>query len=95
MLSRSGFSYVRLGDKDVAFLLYPEGAVAAFADATDQVTGMRPYGTPGLLAHQVGRLRASLEKASYVDYWDRQWRDDTWLMKLNLARPPPPSKSQP
>ena len=87
MSNGGGFSYVRLGDKDLAFLLYPDGVVSTYAEATDKISGTQPHGTPGLLAHQVGRLRTALEKASYVDFWDLQWRDDTLLKSLKLNRP--------
>ena len=86
MSAGGGFSYVRLGDKDLMFLLHPEETVRAFEDATSKITGTRPHGTPGLLAHQSRRLRNALEKASYVDFWDLQWRDDSCLKMLRLNR---------
>lgn len=82
-----GFSFVRLGDKDVAFLLYPDAVVSAFGDAPNQVTGTRADGTPGLQANQTSRLRTALEKASYVDFWECQWKDDSLLARLKLNRP--------
>jgi hypothetical protein len=87
MSSSRGFSFVRLGDKDVAFLLYPDAVVSAFGDAPNQVTGTRADGTPGLQTNQTSRLRTALEKASYVDFWECQWKDDSWLEQLKLNRP--------
>jgi lipopolysaccharide transport system ATP-binding protein len=87
MSAGEGFSYVRLGDKDLAFLLHPDDVVSTYAEATNKISGTQPHGTPGLLANQLGRLRAALEKATYMDFWDLQWRDDTLLQKLNLNRP--------
>lgn len=82
-----GFSYVRLGDKDVAFLIDPEGTEAAFGDVSERIAGTEPHGTPGLISAQNERLRRALEKASYVDYWDLQWKDGRVLEWVNLKRP--------
>jgi hypothetical protein len=81
-----GFSYVRLGDKDVAFLLDPNGTESAFGKVAQCIKGTEPHGTPGLLADQNKRLRHSLEKATYVDYWDLQWKDGSVLESLKLNR---------
>jgi hypothetical protein len=81
-----GFSYVRLGDKDVAFLINPVQTVEAFGSVGTIVRGTEAHGTPGLLASQHARLRGAFEKASYVDYWDMQWRDESVLDALPLNR---------
>ena len=87
MSNRSGgFSYVRLGDKDVAFLIDPHGTEFAYSDVAQCIKGTEPHGTPGLLADQNKRLRYSLEKATYVDYWDLQWKDGSVLENLKLNR---------
>jgi hypothetical protein len=84
----NGFSFVRLGDYDLGFLLNPTVAMKSFDNATKQISGTRGFGTPGLNANQVIRLRRALERASYVDFWDRQWKDSTLLEQLKLQRRP-------
>ena len=88
MSSGGGFSFVRLGDKDLAFLLFPEDVVSTFGNASNQIKGTQANGTPGLQADQALRLQKAFEQASYVDFWECQWKDDSWLEKLNLHRSP-------
>jgi hypothetical protein len=88
MSSGRGFSCVRLGDKDLLFLLDPELVARAFGDAPSRVAGTRPNGTPGLQVGQAPRLRKALEGASYVDFCECLWKDDSWFDRLKLARNP-------
>jgi len=86
MSSSNQFSYLRIGDKDLAFLLYPKEVADEYNNKSSIASGTRTYGTPGLLPNQISRLKSSLEKATYVDFWEAQWKNDLWLKKLNLNR---------
>jgi hypothetical protein len=87
MKSQKGFSYVRIGDKDLASLISPDFLNFLENHNKEIENGTSPAGTPGLLPEQVQRLKKSLERASYVDFWDRQWKSDVLLKQLNLNRP--------
>jgi hypothetical protein len=88
MSSEKGFSFVRLGDKDVSLLLYPDATATQFNGAQSELNGTTAYGTPGLNANQTDRLRRAVEIASYVDFWECQWKNDDWIRELNLNRAP-------
>lgn len=83
-----GFSFVRLGDFDLALLL----AGGNVSDNTEIfpsdsiVTGTQPLGSPGLTGQSVSRLRAALEQSHYLDRWECQWKDTTLLDRLSLQR---------
>jgi len=84
-----GFSLVRLGDFDLAYLLAAESGFGGslFPD-DDVISGTEGKGSPGLDATQAARLRASLENADYVDFWDLQWKDGSLIDQLSLRRSP-------
>ncbi len=90
MRREGGGSLVRLGDYDLTYLLAAESGFKGNLFPDDHViSGTEGKGSPGLDgAAQAARLRASLENADYVDFWDLQWKDDTLIRKLSLNRSP-------
>jgi len=84
-----GFSLVRLGDFDLAYLLAAESGFSGklFPD-DDVISGTEGKGSPGLDSSHAARLRASLEHADYVDFWDLQWKDGSLIGRLSLHRSP-------
>jgi hypothetical protein len=87
--SQGGFSFVRLGDFEVAYLLAAEhGAKEDIFPSDNIVSGTAGLASPGLEIVQAARLRAALEQADYLDSWDCQWKDDAMLARLALRRAP-------
>jgi hypothetical protein len=87
MRERPGFSYVRLGDYDVAVLLTDESEWRSLPFAPDnRASGTLAQGGPGLRARDVERLRQAVRNASYIDFYERQWRDPSILEPLKAAR---------
>jgi hypothetical protein len=83
-----GYSFIRLGDFDVALLLAgEEGETNPFPSET-QVSGTHGLGSPGLETHQVPRLRRALEEADYVDFHEVLWKSPALLDRLKLNRAP-------
>jgi len=87
--NRRGFSFLRLGDYDLIYLLSAEnGGRTDLFSSENTISGTTGGGTPGLEKEQARRLRDALEQADYVDFWDCQWKDDTMLDRLALRRAP-------
>ena len=84
-----GFSLVRLGDYDLAYLLAAESGFRGklFPD-DDVISGTEGKGSPGLDSTHAARLRAALENADYLDFWDLQWKDGSLIDQLSLKRSP-------
>ncbi|PWU09046.1 MAG: hypothetical protein C5B50_28265 [Verrucomicrobia bacterium] len=98
------FSFVRLGDYDLGYLLdeqLQKGAGTAsspqFEGCTNKcgdeavpapapISGTRPFGSPGLLPCQAGRLRAALEGATYLDFHELLWKDNSLIDALGVRR---------
>ena len=84
---KRGFSFVRLGDYEVAYLLAAEsGNTETIFPADGVVSGTQGTGSPGLAIAQASRLRVALEQANYLDYHDLLWNDRTLLTRLALQR---------
>ncbi len=87
--SKRGFSFVRLGDCDLAYLISAENGCSADLSRTDNaVSGTQGKGNPGLGHSQAPRLRAALEQADYLDCHEWLWNDNTLLASLALRRSP-------
>jgi hypothetical protein len=85
--SKDGFSFIRVGDNDLAYLWNAEdgGKADLFPDG-NAVFGTRPLGGPGLDATQAPRLRSALINADYLDFHECLWKDEAILDDLKLQR---------
>jgi hypothetical protein len=86
--SHNGFSFGRIGDYDVGFLLRADEAVATYDAADRKISGTGTGGSPGLQPTQVMRFRATLKRVSYLDFHERLWKDNALLDQLQLDRSP-------
>lgn len=78
-----GFSFTRLGDNDLAYLLNAEGGGKEdLFPGANVVTGTNPLGGPGLSASQAPRLRSALANADYLDFHEYLWQDPSILDDL-------------
>ncbi len=85
--SGKGYSFVRLGDFDVAYLLEAEnGNNGDMFHGDNNVSGTWGMGSPGLDTTQATILRRALEQADYLDLHELLWKDNALLVKLKLNR---------
>ncbi len=82
------FSFGRLGDYDVGFLINPVQAASIYNKASEKISGTAAFASPGLSHNQAFRLRNSLERISYLDFYDRQWKDSSVLDRAQIKRMP-------
>jgi hypothetical protein len=85
---RRPFSFVRLGDYDVGFLLSVAHCEPnTFVGDDTIISGTRASGSPGLTSKDALRLRKALETADYLDFHERLWKHDEFLSRVGLDRP--------
>jgi hypothetical protein len=80
------FSFVRLGDMDLALLLASQDGQCSpeFTLQEKVLTGTSPSGAPGISVRHAERLRRALENADYVDFHERLWPVGALLPRLHL-----------
>lgn len=86
MEASPGFSFGRLGDFDLCYLLAPDEAYKSFEQDGASERSSEPKGSPGLAPAHRDRLRRALEKLSYLDYHEMLWKDDRCLRQADLRR---------
>ncbi len=80
------FSFVRLGDLDLALLLAAQEGedLPEYSTVSAGQTGTQPAGGPGISVGRAARLRQALEQADYVDFHERLWPVGPLLPRLHL-----------
>jgi hypothetical protein len=84
------FSFVRLGDMDLALLLAAQEGEAfpEYSSESAGQTGTTAAGGPGISVRRAPRLRVALEQADYVDFHERLWPVGPLLPRLHLEPKP-------
>ncbi len=80
------FSFVRLGDMDLALLLAAQEGETFLEYLPESAgwTGTQPAGGPGISVRGASRLRLTFEQADYVDFHERLWPVGALLPRLRL-----------
>jgi hypothetical protein len=89
LLSKPAFSFIRLGDCELSFLLAAQADMdPGFRNIarSNRVSSNVAYGDPGLDRRHARRLLAAYQNADYVDFHDRYWFNAAHNAKLRLSR---------
>ena len=85
MADRRGFSFLRLGDMELTYLLASqEGMLPKMVVDEEISNGTAAYGNPGIGQELAPRLRQAFENANYVDFHERLWPMAQLLPRLRL-----------
>jgi hypothetical protein len=88
MADTPGFSFVRLGDGDLILLLaWQEGRSGTLDREGPQIGGAAARQNRAISLRHAERLHRAIERASYVDFYDRIWPNSELLPRLHLSRP--------
>ena len=88
MSSTPSFSFIRLGDMELSYLLASQGDTSGAVLFDDGPTGgTYAYTNPGIGLEHASSLREAFEQATYVDFHERLWPISELLPKLKLKRP--------
>lgn len=88
MTKKRPFSFLRLGDMDLAYLLAAQNNESTGFEIDDgPVSSLTPYGNPGIGGNYIGRLQEAFLKSDYVDFHERLYPMEYWLPHLDLSRP--------
>lgn len=91
LAEHSSFSFVRLGDMELSFLLAMqenEDPSVEYFDPDTTVSSSIAFGYHGLRPEHSSRLLESYEQADYVDFQDRYWFNKVYIPRLRLNRRP-------
>jgi hypothetical protein len=85
MEDSTGFSFLRMGDGELCFLLAAQEHITGRSENYERVVnGTQALQNPAMGIEFAGRLRAAYERASYVDYHERLWPVSELLPRLVL-----------
>ncbi|MBP9223631.1 MAG: hypothetical protein KBF76_07160 [Verrucomicrobiales bacterium] len=90
LLSRQSFSFVRVGDLDLALILAsqfntPDSDLFGF---NSHSSGTEATGCPGITSRWAERLKSAVENADYVDFNERLWPMRNLLSEIEFNRNP-------
>src|SRR6056297_1632721 len=96
MLSSDSFSYLRLGDGELNWMLRMQGIETPYRlryGYSDAASCTKPFSVTGLQPELYRRLRNAVENCSYLDFYDAENADSIQQLELDRssdrARNPP------
>ena len=89
MKSMRPFSFIRMGDRELALLIAQQHGKTIDWVAAPSIESSCGYaGGPGLDMEQVSRLRRAYSRATYVDFGQRIWMHRALVPMLEVDREP-------